>query len=361
MGSEQMRVTENEENPSKIPSEERRAERSGIEAVVSICVPALMFLMVGAHRLSHGGIESRKRSVPSIPTRILTVSKAIPGIGSLTGEPKQVTVQPGETLLQIARQHNTDTVSLLRLNRLKSATLSAGQSLRLPTMHVVPFAPREGIVLNIPERGVYLFHNGHLKARYPVAVGARTWETPVGTFKLVRKVINPAWVPPKVMVQREGIPSFRVPPGKTNPLGDRWMGWSAPEVGFHSTPLVETVGQYASHACVRLYPESAHALFDRVSLGTPIYALYEPILIGKQEHDYYLSVSPDIYGKKPVSLANVRKRVEKAGLGSLVNWSRIEAIARGQDGYPYRITRHETPEPQTHETAREKGRPSPAF
>lgn len=311
--------------------------RSVVETALSVCILMLAFTVVGS-RPSGGRLWRPAPGVQATPVAALPNPLANSGIGVLTGEERRVKVRPGETLLQIARRHNADRVSLSRLNRLSREGLTSGQTLRLPTLHIVPFAPQEGIVLNIPERGVYLFHEGRLQARYPVAIGARTWETPTGKFTLVRKVIDPAWLPPRAMVEREGIPQFRVPPGKTNPLGDRWMGWSAPEVGFHSTPQVETIGQYASHACVRLYPESAHALFKRVSVGTPIYAIYEPILLGKKGQTYYLSVSPDVYGKKPVSFVGVRKHLQKAGLLADTDWAMVNEILRRQDGYPYPIT-----------------------
>jgi L,D-transpeptidase ErfK/SrfK len=311
--------------------------RSPLEAACSVFVLALAFTMVGARRPSEGRLGPRPALVREAQPLPVSKVKADSDVGILVGEFKEVTVQPGESLLHIARIHNTDKVSLLRLNRLKNERLVPGQRLLLSTVHIVPFAPTEGIVLNIPERGVYLFRDGRLQGRYPVAVGARTWETPVGTFKLVRKVINPAWLPPKVMVEREGIPKFRVPPGKTNPLGDRWMGWSAPEVGFHSTPQVETVGEYASHACVRLYPESAHTLFDGVRLGMPIYAIYEPIVVGRKGENYYLSVSPDIYGRKPISFSGVQHHLKQAGLLSGIDWDKVKAVTQAQDGFPHPI------------------------
>lgn len=260
----------------------------------------------------------------------------------VVGSVKRYVVRPGDTLLRIARRSNADAESLARLNRLDGGRVKPGRILLLPSKHILPSVRRSGIVLNIPERGVYLFRHGRLAARFPVAVGMRTWETPTGTYKVVRKVKNPTWIPPKAMVRREGIPVSLVRPGPKNPLGDRWIGWSAPEVGFHSTSLVDTVGKLASHACVRMYPESAHRLYDSVPIGTPIYAEYEPVKLGKQDGVVYLSVSPDVYHRHKLSLESVRLRLDAAGLAGQVDDARVRRIMARKDGYPWPIA-WETP------------------
>jgi L,D-transpeptidase ErfK/SrfK len=259
------------------------------------------------------------------------------GFAPVVGTVKRYVVRPGDTLLRIARRSNTDASSIARLNDLGGGHVKPGRRLLLPTKHILPSVRRSGIVLNIPERGVYLFRRGKIVARFPVAVGMRTWETPIGTYKVVRKVKNPAWIPPKTMVKREGIPASLVKPGPANPLGDRWIGWSAPEVGFHSTSLVDTVGRLASHACVRMYPESAHRLFDSVPIGTAIYAEYEPVKLGKQGGVVYLSVSPDVYHRHELSVESVLERLEAAGLTGQVDEARIRRIVARQDGYPWPI------------------------
>ncbi len=155
--------------------------------------------------------------------------------------------------------------------------------------------------------------NGAVVDRHAVAVGQKDWQTATGVYKLRKKLVNPPWKPTKEMVEREGIKDDEVPPGPENPLGDRWMGWSKPGFGFHSTTAPATVGQAASHGCVRLYPEAAHRMFDQVSVGMPILALYEPVVVGRRGDDYYLTVYPDIYDKGLVTLTQVEKRLEALG------------------------------------------------
>ena len=83
-----------------------------------------------------------------------------------------------------------------------------------------------------------------MRAHYPVCVGRSNpeWQTALGTFKLVEKKTNPEWRPTKSIVKAEGIKDEPVPPGAENPLGDRWMGWSKPGFGFHSTIAPQSIG-----------------------------------------------------------------------------------------------------------------------
>ena len=43
-----------------------------------------------------------------------------------------------------------------------------------------------------------------------------------------------------------------VPPGKTNPLGTRWLGLSSKGYGIHGTSSPGSIGRAASHGCIRM-------------------------------------------------------------------------------------------------------------
>jgi L,D-transpeptidase ErfK/SrfK len=306
------------------------------EVVLSVGVLGLFLMTVPSTPIVHEKSVYRRPRAPKASNVVARPVKPLI-IGPLVGSEASYTARRPERLVQIARKNNTDRITLARINGIDTNTVRAGRTLRLPTVHVLPCVPHDGVVLNIPERGVYLFRNGRFIKRYPVAVGAKTWETPTGAFRIVRKVIRPAWIPPAVMVKREKVPAVRIPPGESNPLGDRWIGWSAPEVGFHGTPIVESIGSAASHACVRLYPEAAHHMFARVYRGMPIYSVYEPILVGRRGDSYYLSVSADIYGRGLASLERARKRLVDAGLWDRVDHEKVRRIVARQEGYPYEL------------------------
>lgn len=280
------------------------------------------------------------RRLPLIGLMIVTGASAVADIRPVVGTYSTLKVKRGDTLQSIARREDVNSELLSRLNHLRSGRVRPGQTLTLPTLHILPRQPKDGIVLNIPERQVYLFRQGQMKAVYPVAVGKAAWPTETGEFTLISKVTNPRWKPTKEMVNREDIKDDPVPPGKDNPVGDRWMGWSKKGFGFHSTKAPASIGKAISHGCVRLYPESAHKMFDLVKEGEPIFSMYEPITVGRREDKYYLSVFPDIYHKNLVSVARARSILQKEGLLSRVNMNEVARIVHKQLGYPQSLHLH---------------------
>jgi lipoprotein-anchoring transpeptidase ErfK/SrfK len=121
------------------------------------------------------------------------------------------------------------------------------------------------LVIKVSERRVYVYQEDKVLTSYPIAVGKKGWETPLGDFKIITKILNPSWQSPwngKI-----------IPPGADNPLGDRWIGfWSDGKdtIGFHGTPAENTVGRAASHGCVRMRNADVRALFEMVELNTPV-------------------------------------------------------------------------------------------
>jgi L,D-transpeptidase ErfK/SrfK len=227
--------------------------------------------------------------------------------------------------------------TLARINSISGQRVPAGKTLLLPSLHIVPRSPADGIVLNIPERRVYIFQAGKLVAHYPVAVGKPGWPTVTGAYQLVKKEVNPQWVPTKEMVERAHIKDDPVPPGPENPLGDRWMGWSAPGFGFHSTNAPQSVGKAVSHGCVRLYPDSAERMFHQVRIGMPIYSVYAPVQIGQRDGKFFLTVFTDIYNRGLTTLARVQQALQRSGLLPLVAPDTLTQIVRAHDGALHRI------------------------
>ena len=125
------------------------------------------------------------------------------------------------------------------------------------------------LVIKLNDRRVYVYQDDKLKTSYPIAIGREGWETPTGTHKVIQKIPNPSWKHP--------FTGEIIPPGPENPLGERWIGfWTdgTNYIGFHGTPNEETVGQAASHGCVRMLNQDVLALFEKVGIGTTV--LVEP-------------------------------------------------------------------------------------
>jgi L,D-transpeptidase ErfK/SrfK len=144
--------------------------------------------------------------------------------------------------------------------------------------------PSLQLVLDRQARLLRVLENGQELRRFSVAVGMPGWETPVGEFQVLEKTRNPVWEHPQT--------GRLQPAGPANPLGSRWIGfhrdcngrkgWDGDQMldvrgcvvaGFHGTPHRWTVGRAVSHGCVRLYDEDVRALFELVSIGTPVTVL----------------------------------------------------------------------------------------
>lgn len=113
---------------------------------------------------------------------------------------------------------------------------------------------------------VDLCRGGAKEHRYPVAVGRRGHETPLGVFRVFEKEINPAFVSPIT-----GARHFGGAPG--NPLVARWIGFTVRggvSIGFHGTLDQASIGTAASLGCLRMSVPDVKALFDKVEVGTVV-------------------------------------------------------------------------------------------
>lgn len=144
-------------------------------------------------------------------------------------------------------------------------------SLYLPAEEIAPEAIADNVrlVIKLRDRRVYVYQNDQVKTSYPIAVGKKGWETPVGTYKVMDMRRNPAWQHPWN--------GEVIPPGPDNPLGARWIAfWTDGRnfIGFHGTPNEKLVGQAVSHGCIRMRNKDILALYTQVKIGTPV--LVEP-------------------------------------------------------------------------------------
>ena len=116
------------------------------------------------------------------------------------------------------------------------------------------------IVISIPDKKLVLLEDGDVKKIYPIAVGKPSTPSPVGTFQIANRVVNPTWFGPK----------GAVPPGKANPLGTRWMGIGYKGYGIHGTNAPKSIGKAASHGCIRMRTKDAEELFKLIAVGDEV-------------------------------------------------------------------------------------------
>lgn len=193
-------------------------------------------------------------AVPQVTERLGELNLTILMSPIPTPESVEYVVQSGDSLGQIAKTHNTTVEFLIKTNRLKSATLRPSMRLKVPN-HV-----RWSVVVDKSLSVLTLKANDHVLKTYRVATGNNNI-TPVGTFRVINKVVNPVWY-------REG---QAIPPDSPeNILGSRWMGFDKPGYGIHGTIQPETIGQQVTAGCVRMLSRDVEELFDILPLDADV-------------------------------------------------------------------------------------------
>jgi hypothetical protein len=124
----------------------------------------------------------------------------------------------------------------------------------------VPETTNRVIVVSLEDRKLALVENGQVKKIYTVAVGKPSTPSPVGTFKIERRVANPTY-------HHQG---KTVLPGPGNPVGTRWMGLSKHGYGIHGTNEPRSIGKAASHGCIRMAKADLEELYPLVSEGDTV-------------------------------------------------------------------------------------------
>ncbi len=199
----------------------------------------------------------------------------------------------GDRYADIARAFDVGVQALLDANRglQRQRGFKAGDRLVIPAAHVLPSVRDEGIVINLAELRLYLFRQGLPPASYPITVGKKGWETPLGHTSILRKRANPVWVPtPSLRAEDPTLPEA-IPPGPDNPLGAFALNLGWPGFAIHGTNAPDSIGKRASHGCIRMYPEDIEDLFGKVERDTRVTVVHEPVKLGWQGNKLYLQLS----------------------------------------------------------------------
>lgn len=133
------------------------------------------------------------------------------------------------------------------------------------------------IVVNVPQRRLYLVQGGGRALRYGVGVGRTEGMTFRGTATVGRKEKWPRWTPTANMMA--ATPMYRsyaggMAGGTDNPLGPRalylYRGGKDTFFRLHGTIEPETIGTAVSSGCIRLFNQDIIDLYDRVPIGTQV-------------------------------------------------------------------------------------------
>lgn len=282
---------------------------------------------------------------------LLGVSGVTAWAADIIGAPGTYVTQEADTLLDVAHVYDLGYVEIRAANPGVDPWLpGAGVPVLLPTQHVLPKAPRRGIVINLAELRLYYFPSDGEPRSFPIGIGREGYETPVGRTSVLRKRVDPAWVPTKS--EREENPDLPavVGPGPDNPMGKFALYLAWPSYAIHGTNQIYSIGRRGSHGCIRLYPEDIEWLFRHIELGAPVLVVDQPAKVGWLGGELYLEVhslqaDADSFEQtgSPRSELPIDARalvLEAAGedVGRL-DWDVIHRAEIGRRGMPIRITR----------------------
>ncbi|MDR0786381.1 MAG: L,D-transpeptidase [Gemmatimonadota bacterium] len=121
-----------------------------------------------------------------------------------------------------------------------------------------PVAESAEIRVSLSDRSIKLMENGEVVRTYGVAIGRPSHPTPTGTFRTGRIVWNPGWVPPNSEWARNERP--RSPGDPKNPMQGVKIYFREPAYFIHGTNAPGSIGQAASHGCLRMRTEEAKAV-----------------------------------------------------------------------------------------------------
>ena len=220
-----------------------------------------------------------------------TVYPLPPPDSDVIGQIKVMYATKDDTLVDIARRHGLGYDEIVHANPgVDRWAPGEGNPIVLPTRHILPDTPREGLVLNIAEMRLYYYPKANpseerVVITYPVSIGRMDWNTPIGLTKVVAKDIDPPWRPPasiKAEHAAEGdiLPDV-IPGGPDNPLGRFAMRLGVPGYLIHGTNKPYGIGMRVTHGCVRMYPEDIERLFSMVPVGTPVRLIDQPVKVGR--------------------------------------------------------------------------------
>jgi|GEM_PF-175970 len=360
----QLALRSGENDPSGAPVREKNAQAdstaSSVGASSSVTGEAAPTGTQSNTSSANGGASPSQRTASSQTDTEHPSSPLLPGDELPMPDKKRVignrgyyTVKKGDSLKRIGARLGVDWRQLARSNGLSpKAQLKTDQIIAYDNRKIVPSAPRNGIVINIADRTLYLLKNGVVDTFYPVAVGkppkpddTEDWSTPTGRFIITSKAKDPVWkVPQSIqdeMEQSGKEPIKEVPPGKNNPLGKYAMKTSLSGIVIHGTNAPLSIYSYASHGCVRVMPEHMEQLFPAVAPRTAGIIVYQPVKLAvAPDGRVFMEVNTDIYDRFKGNLeSEVRRLVITRMLEKKVDWNKIAKLLKKKSGIPEEITR----------------------
>lgn len=171
----------------------------------------------------------------------------------VSGLSQEYVIQPLDNLTKISKQFNTTIDLIKKINNLASDKINPGKKLKIWTGKFSVLADKSQDIL-------MLKCNDEIIKTYNVSTGLNN-STPVGTFKITTKLVNPVWYKSGAVVP---------PDSPENILGTRWMGFDLEGYGIHGTTSPESIGKQATAGCVRMLNNEVEELYIFLPQGTEV-------------------------------------------------------------------------------------------
>ncbi len=167
-------------------------------------------------------------------------------------------IQFGDRLETIAKKYQVSWEYLSKINRVDPQIIKAGKKLKVIQG---PFSA----VVDLSEFEVTVHAHGYFVVRMPVGIG-KDGSTPIGTFKVTDKVVDPIYYGPDVVIKNDD---------PANPLGERWLAISdeagtVEGYGIHGTIDPNSIGKAESRGCIRLHDQDVADLYDLLTIGSEV-------------------------------------------------------------------------------------------
>jgi len=309
----------------------------------------------GGKRDAEKAAEARPVLPEPVPTHRFEIDPATDVVGVV----QKTLATKEDTLTDIARRFNIGYEEIVRANPGVDPWLPGeNREIVVPTQFILPNAPREGIVINVP--AMRLFYYPKVKKgekqivhTYPIGVGRVGWATPEGATKIVRRQKDPTWRPTasiiKEHLEEKGEKLERViGPGPDNPLGRYafYLGW--PSYMIHGTNKPSGVGLRSSHGCIRLYPEDIAVLFESAPIGTQVRVVNQPFVFGWHAGSLHIQafdvLEDDTRDWKKAQVKLLKKdladRIQKelAARNEKIDWEAVTQLTHDPRGIPVSIS-----------------------
>lgn len=268
----------------------------------------------------------------------------------VVGENTHYVVKKGDTLASIAQHFDIGFLALKAANPSVDPFLpKPGKYLLIPLQLILPAGKRSGIVVNLAQLRLFYYH-GHQVDVFPLGIGRVGWDTPVTTTHISQKIPHPTWTPTqhiRTEYAAKGKPLPKVvPAGPQNPLGDYAMrlAYGAGDYLIHGTNKQFGVGLRVSSGCMRLFPKDIDYLFHKVSVGTSVRIIDQPLQYslessGKSYLEVTRPLSKDAADKKGSIHFPSDPKLVSFITGKTIDSQKVITALKNRSGYPVIITK----------------------